>query len=181
MPLLEGLRVFCRDVSVLVYRKFGQLFIQLDKGVVRVGHDADRKSLEITDVFEEELARVLPEGLVIVSEESVLNHLLLVALHQKLHDFVGVAHPQCLRLFESVHEVEVERLVRISNQRVRRRVVLVVERQAPGCLFRLAGQAHSCVKLSPNRQVPLQRPLVELKPHFFVVINLVLGRELVEK
>ena len=39
---------------------------------------------------------MLPESLVVVAEKTILNHLLLVTLHEELHDFVCIAHPQRL-------------------------------------------------------------------------------------
>ena len=92
-----------------------------------VGEDANGEPFEITNMLEEELARVLPESLIVVAAKTILNHLGLVLLHQELHDLVGVAHAQSLRLLQRVHEVEVEGLARIHDPRVWCWVVLVVE------------------------------------------------------
>lgn len=80
-----------------------------------------------------------------------------------------------------MHEIEVEGFVSVSDQRVWSWIILVVEGEAPGCLLRLAGQTHGRIELCSNGKVPLERPLVIFEPHLFVVVNLVLWRELVEK
>lgn len=92
MPRFEGFRVLRHQVTVLVHRHLGQSLVQLDKGVMIVGHHSDRKSLEIPDVLVEDFVGVLPEGVVVVAEEPVLNHLFFVILHEELLDFVRVAH-----------------------------------------------------------------------------------------
>ena len=119
--------------------------------MVGVAEDADGKALQVAEVLEEELATVLPESLVVIPEEPVLDHLLFVGLPQELQDLVRVTHAQCLRLLERVHEVEVEGLARVPDQRVRRRVVLVVEGQAPGRLLCLALEADCGVELNAER------------------------------
>ena len=96
MPLLEPFGVFFGDVTVLVDGKVGQLLVQLHKGVMRISHDSDRESFEVSNVFEEELTRVLPKSFIVVLKEAVLNHLLLVALHQELHNLVCVSHTKRL-------------------------------------------------------------------------------------
>jgi len=68
--------------------------------MMRVGQHSYSESFEVTYVLEQELARVLVESLIVVAEETVLNHFLFVALPEELHNLVGVAHSQRLRLFQ---------------------------------------------------------------------------------
>ena len=124
---------------------------------------------------------MLVESLVVIAEKTILNHFLLVALPEELHNFVCVAHPQRLRLLQRVHKVEMKSLTRVPDQSVGRRVVLVMKSETPGSLLRLPRQTNSRVKLDTNRQVPLKCLLIVLEPHLFVVIHLVLGGVLVEK
>ena len=63
---------------------------------MRVREDSNGKSLQIANVLEQKLARMLPERLVVVAEQAFLNHLLFIGLHQELHNLVGVAHTQSL-------------------------------------------------------------------------------------
>ena len=148
---------------------------------MRVWEDSNGESLQITNMLEQKLARMLPKGLVIVAEQAFLNHLLFISLHQELHDLISVTHAQCLWFFERVHKVEMEGLSRVSNKCVWNRVILIVKSETPWSLLALAFKSNSSVELHTNRQVPLERLLVILKPHFLVVVDQVLRRVLVEK
>ena len=124
---------------------------------------------------------MLPESLEIVAEESFLDHLSLIILHQELHDFISVAHAESLRLLQRMHEVEVEGLTRISDESVGYWVVLVMESQTPWCLFTFALEADSRVELHSNWKIPLQSFLVVFEPHLLVVVDAVLGCVLIEQ
>ena len=124
---------------------------------------------------------MLPESLEIVAEESFLDHLSLIILHQELHDFISVAHAESLRLLQRMHEVEVEGLTRISDESVGYWVVLVMESQTPWRLFTFAFEADSRVELHSNWKIPFQSFLVVFEPHLLVVVDAVLGCVLIEQ
>lgn len=140
-----------------------------------VGQSQVTYANSIPYVLEQVLVILLPERLVVVLEEAVLDHLLLVALDQELHDLVGVVHPQALGLLQRVHEVEVERLhcALLHEVLVLARVVFIVEGQAPGCFVLLPLQPDGRVELNANWQAPLQVTPVELEPHRLEVIQVV--------
>ena len=77
--------------------------------------DSDGESFQVTDVLEEKLSGVLPEGLEIVAEQSIFDHFCLIALPEELHDFISITHSQSLRFFQRVHEVEMKSLASIAN------------------------------------------------------------------
>ena len=67
---------------------------------MRIREDSNGKSLQITNMLEQKLARMLPKGFIIVAEQAFFNHLLFVSLHKELHYLISIAHTQCLGLFE---------------------------------------------------------------------------------
>ena len=79
-----------------------------------------------------------------------------------------------------MHEIEVECLTSVAYESVRDRVILVVESQAPWSLFAFALETHSSVELNTDGQVPLERFLVVIEPHGFVVVDQVLRRILIK-
>ena len=90
---MEGVCVLLDDFAILVDWEGLLLDIGLHEGVMVVGEDSDGVSLKVTNVLEEKLAVLLPEGFIVVLEQSVLDHFLLILLNQKLLDLIGVSHP----------------------------------------------------------------------------------------
>ena len=80
-----------------------------------------------------------------------------------------------------MHKVESERLLCIAHDRIRHRIILVVEDQAPWCLLALFLKTYSSVELHTDWQVPFKGFSVELEPHLFVVVDCVLWGVLVKE
>ena len=132
-------------------------------------------------MLEEQLARVLPESLKVLTKQAVLHHFCLVVPDQKLHDLVCIAHAQGVRLLERMHEIVVESLARVPDQCVGHRVVFIVKCEAPWRLLAFAFEADGRVELDPDGQVPLEWSLVVLEPHGLVIVDEVRRGILVEQ
>ena len=81
---------------------------------------------------------MLPEGVIVILEESLLDHLSLISVIQELLYLVGIAHTQSLRLFKRIHEIKLESFASIDNHRVRHWIVFIVEGEAPWSLLTLS-------------------------------------------
>ena len=93
MPFLVSVAVFGDDyIAVLVYWESWQCFIQLHKGMMRIREYSYSEPLDIANMLKKQLAAMLPERLIIVPQKAILDHLLLITLHQELHDLVCIAH-----------------------------------------------------------------------------------------
>ena len=78
-----------------------------------------------------------------------------------------------MRLFQGIYEVEPEEVNSFQPQHLLLWEASVVECEAPRQVLLLVGQANQRVELDSDGHVPLQRRVIELKPHLVIGVNLV--------
>lgn len=118
----------------------------------------------------------LPEGLVVVLEEPLPQHLVRVLLRQVTQNLGSVADPHMLRLLESVHEgvlVGLKRLLKAVS--MLDLAVLVVKLDAPRDAVFFGCQSEDRIKLDTDWKVPAELFPIEREPHLVVAVDLVFG------
>lgn len=118
----------------------------------------------------------LPEGLVVVLEEPLPQHLVRVLLRQVTQNLGSVADPHMLRLLESVHEgvlVGLKRLLKAVS--VLDLAVLVVKLDAPRDAVFFGCQSEDRIELDADWKVPAELFPIEREPHLVVAVDLVFG------
>ena len=118
----------------------------------------------------------LPEGLVVVLEESFPQHLVRVLLRQVTQNLGSVADPHMLRLLESVHEgvlVGLKRLLKAVS--MLDLAVLVMKLDTPRDAVFFGCQSEDRIKLDTDWKVPAELFPIEREPHLVVAVDLVFG------
>lgn len=160
-------------------RLISEGLVELHVRMVGVAEHADRVPTEVRDVLHLEVLIDLPESRVVVLQESLVDHLLLVSLAESLRDLISVAHLEAHRFLQGHHKVEVISLLTACKV-LADWISFVVEREAPRDLFFLAREPHCGIELHADWDVPSKWLPVELKVHLVVCLKLVLRGVLVE-